>query len=473
MKRSIVTLAAALWLAGCTVYHARPIDPAKRDAAFRSRTLSDPPLLRYVQSHTRQAPTQSAPEAWDVNTLTLAALYYRADFAAACAEATTAEAGIRTAGALPNPTIGVGPGYESEPQFPFIIDVTLDWPIETGGKRERRVDQAKAIAAAARWGVAQAAWETRSRVRAALLEYVTAQRAAESAGDEAKARAEAVELLSQRLAAGGISRPELDRARLDLNNVQLASQTAQGRVSDAQAKLAAAVGVPVEALQQVRVNWPDLDHLPAEGALPPLLVQQAALRGRADVRKALSEYAGTEAALHLEIAKQYPDFQISPGYAFEEGIHKYKLGASLTLPLLNQNQGPVAEAEGRRASAAARFDALQADVIGQCQQSLARYRSALAVLKTANQILASGRQRREDVQAAFDVGRADRVGLTDAEVEVAAASTGQIEALRSAQAALGELEDSLQRPLSSPVSMTFPAEAQGPPELTSSKRQIR
>ena len=64
--------------------------------------------------------------------------------------------------------------------------------------------------------------------------------------------------------------------------------------------------------------------------------------------------------LRLEIARQYPDLHLNPGYEFDQADSKWALGLSIELPLLNQNQGPIAEAEARRLESAARFESLQA-----------------------------------------------------------------------------------------------------------------
>ena len=62
----------------------------------------------------------------------------------------------------------------------------------------------------------------------------------------------------------------------------------------------------------------------------------------------------------LELARQYPDLHVGTGYTFDQGQNKWALGLSIDLPLLDQNQGPIAEAEAARDEAAARFVAIQA-----------------------------------------------------------------------------------------------------------------
>src|SRR5204863_2457362 len=105
--------------------------------------------------------------------------------------------------------------------------------------------------------------------------------------------------------------------------------------------------------------------------------RQQALLGRPDILAALADYAAAEASLRIEIAKQYPDIHLTPGYQFDQGEHKWSLGIAAELPVLNQNQGPIAEALARREESAARFAALQAKVLAEIDRGLAARVAAL------------------------------------------------------------------------------------------------
>jgi outer membrane protein TolC len=169
---------------------------------------------------------------------------------------------------------------------------------------------------------------------------------------------------------------------------------------------------------------------------------------RADIRRSLLEYAAAEARLRLEIANQYPDVQLSPGYAFDEGHHKITFGPGFPIPLLNRNRGPIAEAEARRAEAEARFDALQARAIGEMEMALARYRGGLVELGDAGERLGRIQQVREAaMRRAVEAGEEDRLALAGVRVESAVAARARLDALRRVQSALGDLEDAVEQPL--------------------------
>ncbi len=118
-----------------------------------------------------------------------------------------------------------------------------------------------------------------------------------------------------------------------------------------------------------------------------------AVTHRADILAALADYAASEERVRLEVAKQYPDIKLGPGYKLDQTVNKWTLGIGFELPILNQHKGAIAEAEGRRAEAAARFFAVQARAIGEIDLALAVYRSARAKADAAN-ALADRRARR-------------------------------------------------------------------------------
>ncbi|HTG45450.1 MAG TPA: TolC family protein, partial [Verrucomicrobiae bacterium] len=158
----------------------------------------------------------------------------------------------------------------------------------------------------------------------------------------------------------------------------------------------------------------------------------------------------SEAALELEIAKQYPDVHFNPGYSWDQGTDKYAFGFSLNLPLLDQNQGPIAEAAARRSLAEARFSALQNLALSEADRAVTRYHQSLSALAAADQIWATVIVPHLDKsRRAVELGEADRLTLLLAEIQAATWSRSQLAAWREVQLALGLLEDSLQRPLAS------------------------
>jgi len=179
--------------------------------------------------------------------------------------------------------------------------------------------------------------------------------------------------------------------------------------------------------------------------------RRAALRSRADILAALADYAAAEADLRLEIAKQYPDLHFGPGYAWNSGNagdSQWSLGLTLELPVLDQNQGPIAEAEARRRLAAAKFVELQSQVIGQIDRAVAGFRMARSQLETGDALLAAEQQQQKSAEAQLEAGAADRLDLLNVQLEFDSASLAQLDNETQFQSAFGQLEDAMQSPLS-------------------------
>jgi outer membrane protein TolC len=117
------------------------------------------------------------------------------------------------------------------------------------------------------------------------------------------------------------------------------------------------------------------------------------------------------------------------------------------LPVFNQNQGPIAEAEARRREVAAQFLAMQAGIIEQSQTSLTRYRGSLGALVAARSAAELQAKRLSQARRAVAVGESDTVVLAQAQLQNLSAQQGLLDSLTNAQTALGALEDSIQRPL--------------------------
>lgn len=446
--KTFVIFCALITLAGCAMrsYRPAPVFPARTAASLESRSLADPGLRDFI-ARLQSGPPNWPLREWSIADLTVAAFYYNPALQVARKRVAEAEAAVITAGARPNPSVRTDLGGETAPESPWIAGLGFSLPIETAGKRRYRISDAQRGADVARWNLAGTAWSVRSQVRSVLVDYTAAKRSLGLLQDEERLRTEQVQLLEQRLAVGLIPRPEVDTARIQHTQTLLAVRAAESRVSQAEAALAAGIGVPRAALTNVKVLWPNFEQPPSAASLSPATIQEDAVLNRLEVRQALAEYSETEAALRLEIAKQYPDFDLGPDYAFEEGAHLFSVALGLTLPVFNRNQGPIAEAEARRERTAAQFLAVQASSIAQSEQALAKYIGAMNELAEAQRLMQQSLTQEQALRKALEAGAGDRVALNGSQLQSAVTAEGQLDALYKVQQALGDLENAVQRPL--------------------------
>jgi cobalt-zinc-cadmium efflux system outer membrane protein len=416
---------------------------------FEARTLDDPELQKFLAANLPRGLSEWPLREWDLGTLTLAAFYYHPDLDVARAQWAVAQAGITTAGQRPNPVVDLAPQYASNAESgvsPWVVPFTIDATIETAGKRGYRLERARHEAEGAHLNVLTQAWQVRSRLRARLLDYTAARQRVAYLQAVQETQREIVKLLEGRLAAGAIATTEITTARVALLKTQADLADARRQAAESHAGVAEALGVPLRAIEGRELKF-DLSWS-AEGGrdLESAEVRRQALHGRADILAALADYAASQSALQLEIARQYPDIHLGPGYEYDQGEHKWGLGIGAELPVFNRNEGPIAEAQAKRTEAAARFLALQARVIAEIDHSLAARAATREQLGQIDALLEAQRKHVQSVEAMVKAGGADRLDLRSAQLEAALAEVTRLDALVKAQQALGQLEDAVQVP---------------------------
>jgi len=437
---------------GCTLqsYRPEPIEPARVAEALGSRRSDDADLRGFMERH-NYAVSEWPLTQWDLEALTLMAVYFNPEMDVARANLAVQRAAEITAGQRPNPRANPILEHHSAASngvvdTPWSVGLGLDFPIETGGKREARIARAQSLNDEARLSLGETAWKVRSRLRQRFVDAYAADETAKLAQQELDLRKQEVELLDRRQKAGEVSPSEVTLARLRLQETRLAADGADGNIRAARAALAAALGLPFEETEKLRLSFGKLTESPFP-ALPEPEVQHAALQNRLDLRQGLDRYAASEATLREEIARQYPDIDLSPGFLWDQGDWIKSLGGAILLPLLNNNEGPIGEAEANRKLEAARFKSLESDVLAQSSAARLRYETALKTWDTAKSIVATQKARLEDTKKLISFGESDRLTLVETEIELLAARRAELQTRIDGLQAWGGVEDAVQKPL--------------------------
>lgn len=455
----LLVLAAGFLVPGCVHYEAKPLDAATSLEALTRRSLSEPGLRRFIEENGSVASGQWPPESWDYRLVTLAALHFSPELEVARAKLAEAEAARLTAGERPNPAIGLDPGYNTSTLSglgisPWILGISFDVPLETAGKRGHRISEAGHLSDAAKLQLAETAWAVRSGVRQALVDLWAARKRVILAQQNLEATSALVRINEAQFEVGDIDRSELMVARLLAQQALIDSGAADGESDQARIRLALAAGLPPHALDDVTIDLAEFDAVPSE--IPTADARREALLSRADILGALAAYAASESALRREVAGQYPDLSIGPGYEYDQGDNKWSIGFQLTLPLLNRNRGPIAEAEAKRTAAAAAFASLQSGVLGDIEAAAAAFQTDRRLLEAVDAMFEEARQQTEVVEKQYAAGAVSRKDELSSRLEEIAAASNRLDAQAKAQTSLGELEYALQTPLDS---VTFPAAA--------------
>src|SRR5260370_6644683 len=105
LRKGIAPLFGVFLLAGCAVqrYRPAPIVASATASAFASRNLADPGLQSFEEQNLGHPLSSWPPNTWDLQTLSLAALYFSPALESARARIAGTEASLVTAGGRPPP----------------------------------------------------------------------------------------------------------------------------------------------------------------------------------------------------------------------------------------------------------------------------------------------------------------------------------------------------------------------------------
>src|SRR3984893_7644433 len=396
---------------------APPPDPSRTAAAFAARRLDAPPA--------DGAPAGAArglQEWFD------AALRLNPQLAEGRAHVLAVAAAERTAAEHPNPTMDLFAEYvdTAARSAAWLYGVSLDFLLRRPGDRTRARRHAAVQTALAESDLAEAIWHVRASLRLALLDVASARDEAglletllgDRQGRPASARAQAD--------AGELARTETLASELELARAEQRLDHARARRLDAEARLAAAVGLPVSALEGVAVRW---DRWADIAALVPAAARDwrgEALIGRPEIVRAVREYDLADISLQGELARRWPEAHVNPGYSWgHDGIrqdplndvmHENALGVGFELPVFNQHQGAIAEAIARRETAREHLVAIQADLYEQIDRAHRAWPRARLAWEEAGAAAAIASRLREGEARALTAGITDRSGSLAAAV---------------------------------------------------------
>lgn len=435
-------------LAACATYTPAPIDPAQTVGAFAARRLDAPTLRDAVARVAPEAAAGWPPREWDRATLLAVALAQNASLGVARAEVEAALAAEITAGEKQNPTIGLQSEYARREPDHWLYGISFDFLLRRRGDLDSRL--AKLGTGGARAQLMERTWNVRHVLIAALSDYENARRRLQVLTELADAQDRLVALQQRRVDAGEDAPTDLNAALGTAIDIEQQQSQARADAGVAQAAVAAALGLPPEALDTVAIVWPDWGDPPpfAEDRLQN--ARERALLSRTDLAVAINEYAQAETKLERAIARQYPQFDLHPGYYWDHGVAKWPFDVDFTLPLFNRNRGEIAEATAARTLAGQRMLALQAGIYDEIEAGARAQDIARANLEAARKREDAMSQQLKHADVALGLGADDRMQRTGVEVLVLRARLEALQAQAQQQAARNALEDALHSPLSGP-----------------------
>lgn len=423
MRRALVLL-SCLAATACAHYAPAPPQPERFAAAFDARRL----------------PPKPAGHVWSGADLLSVALDNNPTVAEAAAKYRAAVRAVDAANTLPNVSLTLTAEYARErPTWGYSGG--SDIPLDIGARRSTRIGQTELQALQALYDYQDAIWKVRTDLAKARADLAGAEAEIRLAAEAADLRRERADRFERRVAAGHDDRFQQLVARNELIAAERRAADAQARRSQAVVSLAKALGVSTAAAVGMTIAAAPLADVPDLSAW-----RRDAALSRRDVLRAVADYDLAENALRLEVAKQYPDIHLGPGYTYDHGLVKAPISLALLLPPPDLNRAAIRQAEAARVAAGRSLETAQAG-------ALAAVDTAAAALAAANQNVE--RTRTQDLPTAERIaaatarqlrgGESDRVDELGARAAALEAQVNVIDAERTSRNAAADLEDALRR----------------------------
>ncbi len=319
-----------------------------------------------------------------------------------------------TAGLRPNPTASflaeqfAGATDASQTQYTFSIGQ----PIELGGKRQRRLDSARAATRVTGHELADVRRQIVFQVKKAFTDALTGRDGLALAQENLKELDELERIQRFRAERGDIS--ELELLRIQVQRFAFERDAADARQALKAAKIAlrAAAGP-----DRIAADFDVVGDLAFTDVAPtPTDLYRRALANRPDLRAA--EAAREKAGADIRLAKANAWWDVTPQIEYQRIGPDNTIGFGISVPIriFDRNQGEIARtrAEAKRVDAAREAVALQALVeVDTALAALSTEREKLVGLRDT--YLPKAKQARDTVEFAYRRGGVSLLDYLDAQ----------------------------------------------------------
>jgi outer membrane protein, heavy metal efflux system len=349
-------------------------------------------------------------------------------------------AGIQAARQRPNPEVS----FENERETPHWA-FTGTVPLETSGKRQRRIDVANATLAVTEAETARITADVRADVRRAYYQVVGAVRRVAIAQELEAIQSRARDAAQDRFQTGAAPRLEPLQASLALAQAQNEVAAARGDLNAARADLNALLAYPLDAA-------PTLADTLLTGQLPTAeAATQQVQAANAELQVLQRRIDEERARVALAKAMRRPDPSVTATLTYDapgEFVYGWRAGAAVALPIFTTGRPEIAVAEATLARTVADRDARVAQITGAVSAALARATAARqTVERYETEILPASLQVEQMAEESY---RSGQTGLPAYLQTLQAAREIRQRALQAGldyQLALADLERAMGTPL--------------------------
>lgn len=376
-----------------------------------------------------------------------------------------ARSGATIAGTTLNPRLSIDiPFGQAETKH----TISLEQPIELGGKRGARLAVAKVQIQQAQLQLDLLRSQIRSQVRQSYAELAIAQGAQQNTEQSLSINQQLVDIAKARFAAGDVAGVDVVQAEFAFSQAQQKLEPATNRVRQATIRLNSLLGqaadTPIKLVDGEAFRFSltgSKQGLAVSQKLPDLTaLKQLARSSRLDLLLAGQQIQLGAKQIRLAQSAQIPDISLAAAFVWDPGFSTSStpspptttaviLGLRVDLPLFNNNRGGVSQAQANRSVAVAQLSALEQQVDTEVITAYENAASAQRVVERDRTILLP--QALQVLNLSRKSYQYGQTGLNDAllvQQSVQTVFDNFYADILTYQTALGTLEQAVNQPLS-------------------------
>ena len=343
----------------------------------------------------------------------------------------------------PNPTLSAQ--VEDLRSRNRISTLLISQPLETAGKRDKRIAAADANLAIADADIRIAQAEISAKVYAAFYKVLAAQQAQSLATELLQIATTSKETTAKRVLAGKVSPVEETKAKVAEAGLKIELATANQQLSSAKKRLTSLWSKGLDPAETIAFTV--VGELDKFNKLPALSDLAAQLPNSPRLKKASLAITQKQALSEIEKSKQTPDVTISLGARRNEelgGITQALIGLSVPIPLFDKNQGNLQSAKAREVQSQDEKTALENQLQTELAIAYARWQSQIEAIATYRQDILPGAQSAFDAaRKGFDFGKFSFLEVLDAQRTLFQTKTQFIQTQASAHQAEADIQSIL------------------------------
>lgn len=351
-----------------------------------------------------------------------------------------AEAGIVTAGALPNPRLEYADGRQRPVGATGSSGLISGWGvsqlIENPALRSARLDAAEHGLRSSEAQLGLTRGEIVAQVKLRAYELLLRIEEAAAADDELQLLEQTRDRVRVRVESGEAARYEIIKAEAEFISARQRQQSSQLAVQQARIRLnqLAAGRLPADWTLNASLG----DALTAMQAAP---LREKLLQTNPELQALRAELQRQQARVREAAASRWPGVELRYNELRDPDNRQGVIGASVQIPLLDQRRGPRAEAEAERLRAQARLEGRQTELQLQLDAAVMALEMArLRVESLGNGAVQDAEAAVRVAQAAYRYGERGILDLLDAQRVLRTVRADLLQARYQLQAAAIEID---------------------------------